>query len=92
MKKSLSVPLSLSMFLVACVITGDVLPIGNGLYTVSASADGYRTGTAARDAAIKTAIKYCEKQGKSFEMQSDEMKNTRMHIDTTANITFKCVG
>ena len=89
MKNTIS--LTLATLLVACVNTSNVLQVGPNTWDVSATSDGMRAASDARQAAIEAAGKHCVSMGKTIQVVSDRSERTRMGIDTTYTVTFKCV-
>lgn len=79
-------------FLVGCVSTSDVFEMGRDTYSVSATADGMRSAASARQSAFEAGRQTCAKQGKRFMMVNETMSRTRMAIDTTINVTFRCLS
>ena len=77
--------------LVACVSTSNVLQVGPDTWDVSATSDGMRAASDARQAAVEAAGKHCASIGKTIQVVSDRSERTRMGIDTTYTVTFKCV-
>src|SRR4051812_28630434 len=53
------VTVSLCAALAACVSTSQVLEVGRDTYSVSATADGYRTAASARDSAFSLGAEKC---------------------------------
>jgi hypothetical protein len=64
--------------------------MGEGKYSVSATADGYRTAAAARESAYETGAEKCSSMGRHFDFLSESVMPTRMGIDTTVTVTFLC--
>lgn len=79
------------MLLTGCLIVSEPMQIGQNLFTVSSTADGYRMASDARNRALKAAAKKCVSLGKTMELVSENMTRTRMGIDTTIDLTFKCI-
>ena len=65
--------------------------MGKDTYSVSATADGMRSAASARQSAFDAGKEECAKQGKRFMFVNESMTRTRMAIDTTIDITFKCL-
>jgi len=82
----------LAAVLGGCVSTTQVLTMGRDTYTVSATADGYRTAAAARESAFESGMKQCDAIGKKFMFVSENTARTRMNIDTTVSIVFRCLS
>jgi hypothetical protein len=77
--------------LAACVSTSQVLPVGVDTYTVSSTSDGLRSASSARESAFITGAEKCTSLGRAFELVSETQARTRMGIDTTINVTFRCL-
>jgi hypothetical protein len=77
--------------LVGCVSTSSVLNVGRDTYSVSATADGFRTAASARESAYEAGQAKCGKEGKRFQMIHESSERTRMNIDTTITVTFRCL-
>jgi hypothetical protein len=75
-----------------CVATSDVLEMGKDTYSVSSTADGMRSAASARQSAFEAGREMCTKQGKRFMFVNESMSRTRMAIDTTINVTFRCLS
>lgn len=75
-----------------CVSTSQVLEMGKDTYSVSATADGYRDAASARQSAFETGTKKCTALGKRFMFVNESTARTRMGIDTTVNVTFRCLS
>jgi outer membrane murein-binding lipoprotein Lpp len=81
-----------AVLLSGCVSTSDVLEMGKDTYSVSATADGMRSAASARQSAFEAGKDMCTKQGKRFMFMNESMSRTRMGIDTTVDVTFKCLS
>jgi hypothetical protein len=75
-----------------CVSTSQVLEIGRDTYSVSSTADGYRTAASARDSAFSQGAQKCSQLGKRFMLTNESTARTRMGIDTTVTVTFRCLS
>ena len=78
--------------LTACVSTSQVLEMGKDTYSVSATADGYRDAASARQSAFEAGAQKCAAFGKRFMFVNESTARTRMGIDTTVNVTFRCLN
>jgi len=76
----------------ACVSTSQVLEMGRDTYSVSATADGYRDAASARQSAFQAGAQKCGSLGKHFMFVNESTARTRMGIDTTVNVTFRCLA
>lgn len=78
--------------LVGCVSTSKVLEIGRDTYSVSSTADGMRDAASARQSAFELGREKCEKMDKRFMLVNESIARTRMGIDTTVSVTFRCLS
>lgn len=83
---------SIALILTGCVSTSQVLPMGKDTFTVSATSDGFRDAAAARNSAFNKATEQCTRIGKSFMFVNESIMPTRMGIDTTVTIIFRCLA
>lgn len=81
----------LALGLAGCVSTSSVLEVGRDTYTVSATADGFRTAAAARESAYEAGHAKCKAEGKRLQMVHEASERTRLDIDTTITVTFQCL-
>ena len=72
--------LSISLLTVGCVSTSNVLELGRDTYAASA-----------RQSAFKTGSEKCNSLGKKFLLTNENVANTRMGIDTTVTLYFRCL-
>ncbi|MEN0076713.1 MAG: hypothetical protein AAGC69_20180, partial [Paracraurococcus sp.] len=77
--------------LAGCVSTTDVLQLGPDTYTVSSTADGMRMAVDARQRALQAAAEKCTGIGRTVEVTQESTMPTRMGIDTTISVVFRCV-
>lgn len=89
--KTFWVAAALSISLSACVSTSSVLEVGRDTYSVSSTADGMASASSAREKAYVTGKEKCTKDGKQFQMIHEKSERTRMDIDTTITVTFRCL-
>lgn len=91
-QKLFAVAVVLTFALTGCVSTSQVLEMGRDTYSVSATADGYRTAASARQSAFAAGAQQCAALGKKFLFINESMQRTRMGIDTTVTVTFRCLN
>jgi hypothetical protein len=84
--------ISLTTLLFGCVSTSNVLEMGRDTYSVTSTADGLRSAAAARESAFEEGYKKCASLGKKFMFENERTSRTRMDIDTTVNVTFRCLA
>jgi outer membrane murein-binding lipoprotein Lpp len=82
----------LALALAGCVNTTDALQIEPDTFTVSSSADGMRMAADARQSALQTAARKCASLGRNIVVLNETSQPTRMSIDTTINVNFRCVA
>lgn len=78
--------------LTGCLSTSQVLEMGRDTYSVSATADGYRLASQARESAFQAGTKKCTSLGKHFMFINESTTRTRRGIDTTVTVTFRCLN
>ncbi len=81
-----------AMGLSGCVSTSQVLEMGRDTYSVTATADGFRDAASARESAFEAGSKKCASLGKRFMFTNESTVSTRMGIDTTVTVTFRCLN
>lgn len=84
--------IALIFFITGCVSTSSPLEMGRDTYSVSATADGFRDAASARQSAFESGRKLCASQGKRFMFVNEKVSKTRMDIDTTVDIVFRCLN
>ncbi len=82
---------TLTIALTGCVSTSSVLEVGRDTYSVSSTADGMASASSAREKAYLAGKEKCNKDGKQFQMIHEKSERTRMDIDTTITVTFRCL-
>jgi hypothetical protein len=80
-----------SSLLSGCLVTTAPLEVGKDTYSITSTADGFRSGTAADGRALIRGRQFCESKGKKFLVSTDQTARTRAGIDTTVSVTFKCL-
>jgi hypothetical protein len=83
---------SIAFVLTGCVSATQVLEFGRDTYTVSATAGSFRTAASAREGAFETGASKCRSLGKHFMLVDEATAPTRMGIDTTVDVTFRCLS
>jgi hypothetical protein len=78
--------------LTGCVSTSQVLDMGRDTFSVSATSDGFRDAASARQSAFQAGAQKCAAMGKRFMFVNESSGRTRMGIDTTVNVTFRCLS
>lgn len=81
-----------SVLLGGCLSTSQVLEIGRDTYSVSATGDGFRDAASTRQSAFEAGSNKCAALGKRFMLMNESTARTRMGIDTTVNVTFRCLS
>lgn len=91
MKLSILIIAAAALVLTACVNTSKVMRTGPATWDVSATSDGMRPASDARQAALEQANQHCTSLGKTIQVIKEHSQRTRMDIDTTYTVTFTCV-
>lgn len=86
------IALALVLLAGGCVSTSSVLEAGRDTFTVSSTADGFRDAASARMSAYAAGQEKCNSLGKRFQLLNESTGATRMGIDTTVNVTFRCLN
>jgi hypothetical protein len=87
----LPLTISVAALLTACVSTSRPLEVGPNTYSITSTADGFRTAAAARQSAFERGRKQCEAVGRKFLLSSESSERTRMGIDTTITVVYRCL-
>ena len=66
--------------------------VAPGIYSVTTMGDGFTTASRMRDHVFGSATEFCGKQGKHVLVENEEQAATRMDIDTTIDVKFRCVS
>jgi len=90
MKLKLSAIALVSSLATGCVSTTSVMQMGPNTFTVSATADGMRPATHAREQALQLANEKCAGMKKTIRVVSEKSEATRLGIDTTYTLNFAC--
>ena len=91
MKKSIAI-FGCIFVISGCVSTSSVLEVGKDTFTVSSTADGFRDASSAREKAYQKGQERCSSLNKKFMLVNEHSGVTRMGIDTTIRITFRCLN
>lgn len=81
-----------ALSMTGCLSTSQILEMGRDTYSVSATADGYRLASQARESAFQAGTEKCTSIGKHFMFINESTTRTRMGIDTTVTVTFRCLN
>ena len=74
-----------------CVSTSHVFEVRPGVYSVSTTGDGFSSASRVREHVLESATQYCGAKGQHVSMDTENSAHTRMGIDTTIDVTFRCV-
>lgn len=91
-KLKLIMVVALTVAFTGCISTSQVLEMGKDTYSVSATADGYRDAASARQSAFEAGAQKCTSLSKRFMFINESIARTRMGIDSTVNVTFRCLS
>jgi hypothetical protein len=89
--KSIICTLTVALSLSACASASNVYEMAPGVYTVTATGDGYTTADRVTDLAMGKAQEQCGRSGKRVRVVDEAQSRTRMGIDTTLKLRFQCV-
>ena len=89
-KISLNVCL-MSFLLVGCASSSNVYEMSPGVFTVTATGDGYTTADRVMDLAMGKAQEACASRGRRLDVVNQNQSRTRMGIDTTIALNFRCI-
>lgn len=92
LKGRLLAGIAATSLLTGCVSTSEVLEVGRDTYSVTSTSDGFRSAAAARESAFQLGAKKCNSLGKHFALVNENSERTRMNIDTTSTVTFRCLA
>jgi hypothetical protein len=81
-----------SVTLTGCMSVARPMEVGPGVYSTSATGDGFRSGSSTRQHALESAERFCHGQGKHVQLVNADSRKTRLWgVDTTVDVTFSCV-
>jgi hypothetical protein len=81
----------ISLVLAGCASSSNVYEMQPGVFTVTATGDGYTTADRVMDLAMGKAQQACASQGRRLSVVNQNQSRTRMGIDTTIALSFRCV-
>jgi hypothetical protein len=81
----------MSLILTACVSSSNVYQVQPGIYSVTATGDGFSTADRVVDMGMQKAQAQCAGLGKQVKVVNQQQSRTRMGIDTTMQILFQCI-
>lgn len=90
MKPKFSVMVLVTLLL-GCASASNVYEVSPGIFSVSATGDGYTTADRVVDLAMGKAQRKCAESNRRLDLLSQNHSRTRMGIDTTISLTFRCV-
>jgi hypothetical protein len=81
----------LATILVGCASASNVYEVSPDIFSVTATGDGYTTADRVLDLAMGKAQAKCAQSGRRLHLLSQNQSRTRMGIDTTISLTFRCL-
>ncbi len=75
-----------------CASASRVHETSPGIFTVTATGDGYTTADRVFDLVTTKANDKCAKKGEDLKVVDSKQARTRMGIDTTITLNFRCVS
>ena len=91
-KTSWITSIAIATSLSGCLATSQVFEMGRDTYSVTATADGFRSAADARESVFQAGMEKCKSLGKRFMIANESIARTRMAIDTTVTVTFRCLN
>jgi hypothetical protein len=82
--------LAVVLALAGCASGNRVRQISPGVYSASATGDGYVSAPRLREQSLDRAEEFCRRQGKRMAAPEDG-KEVQAGNDTTVSVTFKCI-
>jgi hypothetical protein len=77
--------------LTGCTSSGRVHEVNPGIYSSSATGDGYVSAPRLRKRSLDRAEEFCAHQGKRMTLAREDIAETHTGSDTTISVTFSCV-
>ena len=87
----LSILVCIAIGMLGCSSASNVYEISPGLYAVTATGDGYTTADRVTDLVFNKAQTHCAQIGKRLQVVDQNQTMTRMGIDTSINLRFRCI-
>jgi hypothetical protein len=84
--------LAAALALTGCASNGKVREVSPGVYSISATGDGYVSTPRLREHSLDRAEEFCAHQGKQMSLAREESEETHAGTDTTISVTFRCIG
>ena len=78
--------------LAGCTSNGQVREVTPGVYSASATGDGYVSTPRLREHSLDRAEEFCAHQGKRMRLTREDSEETHAGTDTTISVTFRCLG
>ena len=75
-----------------CASSGGIRELSPGVYSASATGDGYVSVPRLREHSLARAEEYCAHQGKQMRLTREDGEETHAGTDTTISVTFRCIG
>ena len=84
--------LTVLLALTGCASSGQVHEVSPGVYSASATGDGYVSTPILREHSLDRAEEFCAHQGKRMRLAREDSEETHTGTDTTISVTFRCLG
>ena len=75
-----------------CASHAQVREVAPGVYSASATGDGYVSTPRLREHSLDRAEEFCAHQGKRMRLAREDSDETHAGYDTTISVTFRCLG
>ena len=83
--------ISTTLLLAGCASASNVYEMSPGVFTVTATGDGYTTADRVMDLAMGKAQETCTQKNRRLDVVNRNQYRTRMGIDTTIELSFRCI-
>jgi hypothetical protein len=74
-----------------CRSNGRVHEVSPGVYSASATGDGYVSAPRLREHSLERAEEFCALQGKHMRLAREDSEEMHAGNDTTIRVTFRCI-
>ena len=89
--KNSAIFMTVALLLTGCATVSNVYETSPGIFTVTATGDGYTTADRVFDLVMTKARNTCVKKRKNLKVVDSNQRTTRMGFDTTITLKFRCI-
>ena len=83
--------MTVALLLTGCASASNVYETSPGVFTVTATGDGYTTADRVFDLVMTKAKKTCVEKRGNLKVVDSNQSITRMGFDTTITLIFRCI-